>query len=51
MAITQKRKYQVSGIDDLDDVHTFATDYRERAEEREAIMREDMENVELVENQ
>jgi|GEM_PF-4299996 len=30
---------------------TFATDYRQRAEEMVAIMREDLENVELVENQ
>ena len=32
----QKRKYEVSGTDDLSDVHTFATDDRERAEEVKA---------------
>ena len=45
----QKRKYQVSGTDDLGDVHTFATDDRERAEEVRAIMGEDLEDVELKE--
>lgn len=34
----QKRKYEVSGTDDLGDFHTFATDDRERAEEVKAIM-------------
>jgi hypothetical protein len=37
----------VIGTDDVDDVHTFATDDRERAEEVAAIMREELENVEL----
>ncbi len=45
----QKRKYAVSGTDDLGDVHTFATDNRERAEEVKAIMGEDLEDVELKE--
>ena len=49
MSPTNSRKYQVTGTDDLGDVHTFATDDRERAEEIAAIMREDLENVELVE--
>ena len=44
-----KRKYEVSGIDDLGDVHTFATDDRERAEEVRAILSEDLEGVELKE--
>ena len=46
----RKRKYEVSGIDDLGDVHTFGTDDRERAEEIAAIMREDLEDVEMSEN-
>jgi hypothetical protein len=45
----KKRKYEVSGIDDLGDVHTFSTDDRERAEEIVAIMREDLDEVELTE--
>ena len=44
-----KRKYEVHGRDDLDDVHIFRTDDRERAEEIAAIMGEDLEEVELVE--
>ncbi len=44
-----KRKYEVTGIDDLGDVHTFGSDDRERAEEVAEIMREDLDNVELVE--
>jgi hypothetical protein len=47
--MSTKRKYEVIGTDDLDDVHTFATDDRERAEEVAAIMREELENVELTE--
>ena len=45
-----KRKYEVSGTDDLGDLHTFATDDRERAEEIAAIMGEDLADVELREN-
>jgi hypothetical protein len=45
----QKRKYQVTGSDDLGDVHIFMSDDRMRAEEVAEAMREDMENVELVE--
>ena len=45
-----KRKYEVRGEDDVGDIHSFQTDDRERAEEIVAIMREDLENVELVEN-
>ena len=45
----QKPKYEVSGTDDLGDVHTFATDDRERAEEIKAIMGEDLEDVALKE--
>jgi hypothetical protein len=47
--MNKKRKYSVSGIDDIGDVHTFSTDARERAEEMEGLMAEDLENVELVE--
>ena len=46
-----KRKYQVSGRDDLDDVHIFRTDDRRRAEEIVELMREDLEDVELSEGQ
>ena len=46
----QTRKYQVTGTDDLGDVHIYATDDRQRAEDVAAAMREDLENVELVEN-
>jgi hypothetical protein len=46
--VTDKtRRYRVSGIDDLGDVHTFSTDDLTRAEEIVAIMREDLEDVEL----
>jgi hypothetical protein len=44
-----KRKYEVRGQDDLDDIHFFRTDDRERAEEMRAIMSEDLEDVEMVE--
>ena len=42
-------KDEVCGTDDLGDVHTFATDDRERAEEVKAIRGEDLEDVELKE--
>lgn len=45
-----KRKHQVCGTDDLDDIHVFCTDDRERAAEVAAIMREDLDEVELTEN-
>jgi DNA-binding response OmpR family regulator len=44
-----KRRYEVRGRDDLNDIHTFATDDRERAEEVKAIMSQDLEDVELTE--
>ena len=44
------RKYQVIGTDDLGDVHTFSTDDRERAEEVAELMREDLEEVAVTEN-
>ncbi len=43
------RKYEVRGIDELEDVHAFRTDDRERAEEMLELMREDLKDVELVE--
>jgi hypothetical protein len=42
------RRYQVTGTDDLGDVHTFASDDFERAEEIRSIMSEDLEDVELI---
>jgi hypothetical protein len=42
------RRYQVTGTDDLGDVHTFASDDLERAEEIRSIMSEDLEDVELI---
>ncbi len=45
-----KRRFEVSGTDDLGDLHTFATDSRQRADEILARMREDLEDVELQEN-
>ncbi len=46
----KKRRFEVSGVDDLGDVHTFGTDDRERAEEIAEITREDLEQVELSES-
>lgn len=43
------RKYEVRGVDDLEDVHAFRTDDRERADEMLELMREDLDDVELVE--
>ena len=45
-----KRRFDVSGVDDLGDLHTFSTDDRERAEEVAAVMREDLDDVVLQEN-
>lgn len=44
-----RRKYEVSGTDDLGDVHVFATDDRAHAEELAEIMREDLDDVKLQE--
>jgi hypothetical protein len=38
----------VSGTDDHGDVHAFETDNLESAEEMKALMREDLEDVELL---
>lgn len=46
-----KRKYEVSGEDDLGDIHSFHTDDRARAEEIAELMREDLEQVELLEHE
>lgn len=45
-----KRKYEVTGEDDLGDLHSFHTDDRERAEEIEKLMRDDLDAVELIEH-
>jgi hypothetical protein len=42
----RRRKYEVTGTDDLGDLHILATDDRERAEEVAEVMREDLEEVE-----
>lgn len=43
------REYEVRGVDDINDVHAFRTDHRDRAEEMLELMREDLKDVELVE--
>ena len=45
-----RRKYEVTGEDDLGDIHSFQTDDRARAEEIETLMRQDLESVELLEH-
>jgi hypothetical protein len=45
----KQRRYEVRGTDDLGDEHIFRTDDRERAEGVAEVMREDLENVELIE--
>jgi hypothetical protein len=45
-----RRTYEVWGEDDLGDVHSFGTNDLERAEEMLALMREDLEDVELTEH-
>lgn len=47
--MSRQRRYEVSGIDDLGDVHTFGTNDEERAREIEQMMKEDLEQVELKE--
>ncbi|HEX8444382.1 MAG TPA: hypothetical protein VF631_12135 [Allosphingosinicella sp.] len=44
-----KRRYEVTGTDDLGDEHIFRTDDRERAEGVAEVMREDLETVEMIE--
>jgi hypothetical protein len=43
------RKYEVRGVDEIDDVHAFRTDHRDRADEMLELMREDLTEVELIE--
>ena len=45
-----KRKYEVSATDEQDDVWTFASDDRERAETMLADMKHDFGEAELIEN-
>lgn len=45
-----KRKYEVSGTDDLGDMHISRLTIATRAEEVAGVMRENLENVELQEN-
>ncbi len=45
-----RRKYEVWGTDDLGDVHSYETDERERADEMQRLMSEELENVQFVEN-
>ena len=47
--MSRRRRYEVTGIDDLGDVHTFGSDDRERAVEVAELMREDLESVEITE--
>jgi hypothetical protein len=43
----KERAFNVSGVDDLGDVHTFSSNNRERAEEMQRLMAEELESVEL----
>ena len=43
------RRYTVSGLDELGDVHSFSTDDRQRAGKIAELMREDLEDVDLTE--
>jgi hypothetical protein len=42
-------RFEVTGSDDLGDLHSFRTDDLKRAEEVAEMMRQDLETVELVE--
>jgi hypothetical protein len=44
----EKRRFSVTGIDDLGDVHVFLTDNRQRAEGVAEAMREELEPVDLT---
>ena len=46
----RRRRYEVTGEDDLGDIHSFQTDDRVRAEEIAELMREDLERVELLDH-
>lgn len=45
------RKYEVQGRDEPDDVRIFRTDDRERAEEVAELIREDLQDVKLIEGE
>lgn len=42
------KRFEVSGTDDLGDLHIFATDDQERADEIRAIMGEDLAEVTIT---
>lgn len=46
---TTGRKFEVTGLDDLRDVHAFRTDDQERAKEMLALMKEELDDAELTE--
>ena len=48
--MSRERTYEVSGIDDLGDVHTFGTNDKGRAEEIAELMAEDLDEVQLRES-
>jgi hypothetical protein len=43
------RTFEVSGVDDLGDVHAFRTNDKERAEEMKRLMADDLEDVQIEE--
>jgi hypothetical protein len=43
----RKRKFEVSGLDAEGDVRIFRTDDRQKAEDMESLMAEDLEDVEV----
>ncbi|MDT9599918.1 hypothetical protein [Sphingosinicella rhizophila] len=45
----QKRRYEVSGVHDLGDLHVFLSDDRERAQGVCDVMREELAEVHLLE--
>jgi hypothetical protein len=45
-----RRKYEVTGEDDLSDIHSFYTDDRQRAEQVAELMRDDLEEVQVLEH-
>jgi hypothetical protein len=50
MADPDRKRFRVSGADDLGDVHIFLSDDQERAEGVAELMREDLEHVTVAEN-
>ena len=46
-----RRRFEVRGTDDFGDVHIFRTDSRGRAEQVEALMRDRLDEVELVDHE